>query len=79
MAKRFTASAIAVSLSAIVGLGAAFPTGDAGYDLRSLVLSATGTAKVKPGQVRTPIFVDGVEYEIVGAALGAPKVVPLDH
>jgi len=80
MAKPIIKSLIAVSAIAIVGLAVAGPgraAPSAEDDIRSLLLSASGTRTVKAGQIRIPVPVDGVEYEVVVTKPGEPKVVPV--
>ena len=80
MAKRIIASSIVVSVAAMMGLAGAQSANTISEEsARTLLLGAPGTTKLKPGQVRTPILVDGVEFEVVGAAAGEPKIAHLER
>jgi hypothetical protein len=75
---RIIGSAVVISTAALIGLlGTSSVTSSVEESLRALVLHAAGTTSPKPGEVRVPVLVDGVEYEVVGARPGAPKVLPL--
>ena len=73
---------IAVSAVAVIGIAVAGPatsSPSAEDDVRNLLLNAAGTHALKPGQVRIPVPVEGVEYEIAGVKPGEPKAVPVSR
>ena len=47
-----------------------------GMPLRNLRLNATGTEAAGPGQLRIPVPVDGVMYEVIVVKPGEPRFVP---
>jgi hypothetical protein len=64
----------------VVGLAVAGPDRvipGAEDDIRNLLLNAAGTRALKTGQVRVPVSVDGVEYEVVVTQLGEPRIIPV--
>jgi len=45
-------------------------------NLQNLLLNAAGTPTMKPGQIRVPIPVDGVTYEVIVKKPGEAKLIP---
>jgi len=77
MAKLKTWSVVVLSTAVVVGLAqagsGAFPTTE--DNVRNLLLNAEGTRAPKSGEVRVRVPVDGVNYEVVIAKPGEPKLV----
>ena len=77
MAKLKIWSVVVLSSVAIVGLAQAgagvVPNAD--DNVRNLLLNAAGTRVPKPGEIRVPVPVDGVNYEVVIAKPSEPKLV----
>ena len=44
--------------------------------MQDLLLNGAGVRTPGPGQIRIPVPVDGVAYEVIGARPGEPKVFP---
>jgi hypothetical protein len=46
------------------------------YNRRNLLLNAEGRRTARPGEVRIPVPVEGMNYEIIVVKPGEPKLVP---